>query len=190
MTAIPAPARLPRARRVLAALAVAAAAALLAVGAAALAPGDDAPRSRTLVAPGGAFRLDYPAGWRAASPDELRSDPARPAALVRRGDGRGIVMVHAQPALDGTLASLGRQVERQVKRRLPDARGIAMRTIRLATGPALSYTFVRERSGIVQGIVAAPAGDRTYLIDTVAQGDAPDVAREAGAIVRSLRPGR
>lgn len=185
MTAIPAPTRILRPRRLLAAAAVALAIAGLVT--AQLLIEDEAPGVRTVTGQGGAFELDYPAGWTAASPGDLRADATKPAALVRRGDGRGIVMVHERAPLDGTLESLERDLRRQVARKIPDARPVAMRTVQLATGPALSYTFVRERSGLVQGIVAAPTPVRTYLIDSVAQGDAPEVARQVGAIVRSLR---
>jgi hypothetical protein len=185
VTAIAAPARLLRPRRLLAAAVALALAGL--VAAQLLLFADEPPSLRTVTAPGGAFELDYPAGWTAADAEDLLADPARPAALVRRGDGRGLVVVHQRARLDGSLEALQRDLRRQVERRLPDARPVAMRTVRLSTGPALSYTFVREESGLVQGIVAAPTGDRTYLIDSVAHGDAPDVARQIGAIVRSLR---
>lgn len=189
MTAIPAPARLLRPPRLVAVAAVVLA--LLGIVAAQLLfSGDDGADVRTLTAAGGTFELDYPSGWRAASAEELLADPARPDALVRRGDGRGIVMVHESAPLRGSLESLERDLRRQVQRRLPDARPVAMRTVRLSTGPALSYTFVRERTGLVQGIVAAPTTGRTFLIDSVAHGDAPDVARQVGAIVRSLRAAR
>lgn len=189
MTAITAPARLPRAQR-LRWVAAAALALLGFVAAQLLLSGEDGPSTRTLTPAGGTFELDYPAGWRAASAEELLAHPAHPDALVRRGDGRGIVMVHETAGLRGSLESLERDLRRQVERRLPDAKPVAMRVVRLSTGPALSYTFVRERTGIVQGIVAAPAAGRTYLIDSVAQGDAPEVARQAGVIVRSLRIAR
>jgi hypothetical protein len=35
--------------------------------------------------------------------------------------------------------------------------------------------------------VVAPAVGRTYTIETVARGDAPDVAKQLGGIVRSFR---
>ena len=190
MTAIPAPARfLRRPQRFLGAAAVVIGVLAL-IAAQLLMSGDGDAGTRTLSGAGGSFELDYPAGWQAASAEELLANPARPDALVRRGDGRGIVMVHASAPLDGSLESLKRDLRRQVERRLPDARPVALRTVRLSTGPALSYTFVREETGIVQGIVAAPTPGGTYLIDSVADGDATEVAREVGGIVRSLRTAR
>lgn len=190
MTAITAPARLVRRPRGLLWIVAIALALGGLVAAQLLMPGSRDGGARTITPAGASFALDYPTGWQAASPAELAANPARPAALVRRGDGRGIVMVHESGPLDGTLEALGRDLRRQVERRMPDARPVAMRTVRLSTGPALSYTFVREESGIVQGIVAAPTPGRTYLIDSVADGDSGEAAREVGAIVRSLRTAR
>lgn len=188
MTAIAAPARLLRrpSRRVLTAaalLAVAAAAAVLWAGR------SDDPTVRTVATPSGAFELSYPAGWEATAPEALPAAAGGPPAMISRPDGRGAVTVHEQPALDGTLAAVERDLDRRLARQLPDAEPVASRIVQLATGPALSYTFVRKRKGLVHGIVVAPAGRRTLLIDTVTRGNAADVARQIGAIVRSLTPG-
>ena len=42
----------------------------------------------------------------------------------------------------------------------------------------------------VQSIVVAPAGSRSYTLDLVADGGAPDVARELAGMVRSFSPRR
>ena len=52
----------------------------------------------------------------------------------------------------------------------------------------LVYTFVRPKANQVQSIVVAPAGDHAYTLDLVADGDAPDVARELGRMVTSFAP--
>ena len=59
-----------------------------------------------------------------------------------------------------------------------------------AAREGLVYTFVRPRANQVQSVVVAPAGDRSYTLDLVADGDAPDVARELAAMVRSFSPRR
>lgn len=147
------------------------------------------PAVRTVAGASGAFQLSYPAGWEPATPQQLLAHVARPDALLRRADGLGVVVVHERPRLDGSLAALERNLDRQLERRMPDAKPVASRVVQLPTGPALSYTFVRERAGLVQGIVAAPSAGRTLMLETAARGDAADVAREIGAIVRSLSPG-
>lgn len=190
MTAIPAPARpLPHRTALLAAVAAVLASALVA-GAALLWPGGEhAPGLGTVATAGGAFELSYPAGWEAAGPRALLAADGRPDALLRRSDGRGVVSVHEQPRLDGSLSAVERDLDRRLERSMPDARHVATRVVRLETGPALSYTFVRERSGLVHAIVVAPAGARTLVIETAARGDAAGVATEIGGIVRSLRAG-
>lgn len=190
MTAIPAPARmLARRPALVATLAAVLASALVAGSVLLWLGGEEQPGTRTVAAATGAFELSYPAGWKAASPRQLLAAAGRPDALLRRADGRGVVVVHEQPPLDGSLGALERALDRRLERSMPDARQVASRVVRLETGPALSYTFVRERAGLVHGIVVAPSARRTLMIETAARGDAPDVATEVGAIVRSLRPG-
>jgi hypothetical protein len=60
----------------------------------------------------------------------------------------------------------------------------------ISGGQALVYTFVRPAANQVQSVVVAPAGDRSYTLDLVADGDAPDVARELAGMVRSFAPKR
>lgn len=175
----------PRLRRPRPATAVAVALALLVAVAglgAALAGGEDA-GPRTLAGPG--FALEHPASWRAATPAELAATPSRPLAVLRRSDRRGVVVVRQGGPLRGSLESLGRGLGRRLERRLPGVRPVGARVVQLATGPALSYTFVR--GPVAQSIVVAPIGGRTVTIESVARGDADDVAREIGALVRSLR---
>lgn len=188
MTAIAAPARTLARRPFMLATVCATVAALLATATLAWLGRDDEASPRTLAIGAGAFQLAQPTGWDAATPRQLHALDGRPDALLRRADGRGVVVVHEQPRLDGSLAAVERDLERRLGRELPDAKHVASRTVRLTTGPALSYTFVRERAGLVHGIVVAPAGARTLTFETAARGDAADVAREIGAIVRSLRP--
>ncbi|MEX2196727.1 MAG: hypothetical protein WD844_15710 [Thermoleophilaceae bacterium] len=190
MTAIAAPARLfARRPAVLATAAAVLASALVAGAALLLLGGGEKAGIRTVAAATGAFELSYPAGWEAAGPPELLATEGRPDALLRRSDSRGAVTVHEQPRLDGSLAEVKRDLDSRLERRMPDAKPVASRVVALETGRALSYTFVRERAGLVHGIVVAPLGGRTLMVETAARGDAADVATQIGGIVRSLRPG-
>src|SRR3954447_15795018 len=59
--------------------------------------GDDtAPRFRPADR---AFSVVLPAGWRAANDRELRTVPSAPAAVLRRADRRGLVVIRRRPAL-------------------------------------------------------------------------------------------
>lgn len=167
-----------------AALATAAAAALAL--ALALAGGSADADSRTVALPGGA-QLDHPDGWRAAGAAEIARSAPGAAALLVRDDRRGLIVVRRRGPVRGSLPALARGLERDLRRRLPDVAPVGARIVRLATGPALSYTFVRRRSGTVHSVVAAPVAGGTVTLEAVAAGDATEVARELGAITRSLR---
>ena len=132
----------------------------------------------------GAFSVAYPAGWRAAA-----VGPG--AAVIQRTDGRGLVLVRERPALKGTLASLVKDLPRELHRRFPDFRPAGASVARLSTGPAVVYTFFRTRSDKVQSIVIAPApkAHRSFTLEVVAPATAHEAVREAGRIVRSLQAG-
>jgi hypothetical protein len=173
--------RLPHPRHALAAalaLVACLAVALVAGGGGAGADGD----VRTLAGPG--FELDRPAGWSLAAPAELARTPDRPVAILRRPDRRGVVVVRARGPLAGPLPALASELGRELGARMPGMRPVGARVVRLATGDALSYTFVR--GAVVQSVVVAPVGARTVTIESVARGGDAALARELGGIVRSL----
>ncbi len=177
----------PRVRRPLI-LAVAAAAGVLVVLAALLllrAGGDDHAPAR-FTAPGHAFSVVLPDGWRALDAAQLRAVPGAPAAVLRRADGSGVVVIRRRAALDGNTRSLTRDLTAQIARRFRDVRPVTARTVKLAGGPAYVYTFARPTAGRVQSLTVAPRGGRTYTLDAVAGAGARDVAAQIGAIVRSF----
>ena len=177
------PRRLPL-RLMAAALVVAAMAAI--VASVALHPGgsSDAPVRHT--AADKTFSVVVPDGWRALSQAELRQVPGAPAALLRRTDGTGVVVIRERPALAGNGRSLTRDLTAQIARRFTGVRPVTTRTVGLAGGPAYVYTFARPTAGRVQSIAVAPRAGRTYTLDAVAGAGARDVAAQVGAIVRSF----
>lgn len=138
-------------------------------------------RTTTYTAGDGSFSVRYPTGWRATA-------VGRTAAVIERGDRRGLVLVREHAPLRGTLASLVKGLPRELRKRFPDFRPVGASVARLATGPALVYTFVRTHSDRVQSIVIAPApaARRSFTLEVVAPAKAKDAARQAGEIVRSL----
>jgi hypothetical protein len=186
---VPALASAPRPRgRVLiaaAALVLFAAAALAAM----LVPGSHgapgAPTAR-FHAPDRAFSVVLPAGWTAAGAAQLRAMPSSPAAVLRRTDGRGLVVIRKRAALAGSARSLTRDLTTQLGRRFRGLEPVSARTVPLHGGPAYVYTFARPAAGRVQSVAVAPRGDRTYTLDAVAGAGAPDAAAQVGAILRSF----
>jgi hypothetical protein len=125
------------------------------------------------------FSISYPSGWKAAS-------AGAGAAVIERADHRGVVLVRERPALRGSLSSLVRGLPRELAKRFPDFRPVGATAVRLSTGPAVVYTFVRTKARKVQSIVIAPTAKRSFTLEVVAPAAAHDAARQAGRIVRSL----
>ena len=132
------------------------------------------------------FSLALPVGWRALRGAELANVPSAPAAVLRRTDGTGVVVVHERPALARSTRSLTKGLTAQVTRRFRDAKPVSARTVALPGGPAYVYTFARPTAGRVQSIAVAPRAGRTYTLDAIAGSGARDVAAQVGAILRSF----
>jgi hypothetical protein len=135
---------------------------------------------------GGAFSVVVPDGWRALRGRELRAVASSPAAVLRRTDGRAVVVVHRRPALARSRRSLTRDLSAQLARRFTDLRPVTARTIGLPGGRAYVYTFARPAAGRVQSLVVAPRAGRTYTLDAVVPAGATDAAAQVGAILRSF----
>src|SRR3954468_17384626 len=99
----------PMARRRVLLIAVGALVAILviaAVAATVLVRPKDTPAPARFHAAGGAFSVVVPDGWRALRGRELRAVASAPAAVLRRTDGRAVVVVHQRPALARSRRSL------------------------------------------------------------------------------------
>jgi hypothetical protein len=183
-TPLPAPARRPR-RRLL--IGVAAAALLVVTGVAAVLAagrgGDETPRHR---AADRSFSVAVPAGWRALTDRQLDEVPSAPAAVLRRQDRRGLVVIRRQPALERTSGSLTKDLTRQLRKRFSGLKPVGARTVQLRSGPAYVYTFARPKAGTVQSIAVAVMADRTFTLDAITGAGNTDVAAQIGAIVRSF----
>jgi hypothetical protein len=160
--------------------------AVAAVAATVLVRPKDKPAPARFHAAGGAFSVAVPDGWRALRGRELRAVASAPAAVLRRADGRAVVVVHQRPALARSRRSLTRDLTAQLARRFTDLRPVTARTIALPGGPAYVYTFARPTAGRVQSLVVAPRAGRTYTLDAVVPAGATDAAAQVGAILRSF----
>jgi hypothetical protein len=137
-------------------------------------------RASTYVAGDRSFSVNVPAGWHATAVGAT-------AAVIERGDHRGVVLVREHAALKGTLAQLVKGLPAQLGKRFPDFRPVGASVAKLSTGPAVVYTFVRTKAHKVQSIVVAPTARRSFTLEVVAPSSAHDAARQAGQIVRSLK---
>jgi hypothetical protein len=160
--------------------------AVLALLASTLVGGGDAPRAATqttttLTARDGAYTIAVPRGWK-------RIAEGSAATILRRDDDRGVVVIRRRAAVTGSLQTVARQLEKSLRRRIRDFQPAGARIATVRGSDRLVYTFVRSEANQVQSIVVAPAGDHAYTLDLVADGDAPDVARELGRLVTSFTP--
>jgi hypothetical protein len=145
----------------------------------------DASRSTTI--DGGDFSIAFPAGWSAVKADRLAKLPGRPAAMVRRNDGHGTVIVRRKATpKDQSLKALTKGLTAQLDRRFPDFRFVSSRVVRLRGGNAFLYTFLRTRAKSAQSIAIVRVGNTSFTLDAVAAGGDNRAAREVAAIVRSF----
>ena len=135
-------------------------------------------------APGHAFSVVLPPGWRAVAPRELAALPSRPAAVLRRADHRGLVVVQRIAPIKADARSLTRSLTKRLRARLGDVKVAGARLVTLRRGTAYVYTFVRGAT--VQSVAVVASARATYAINAVVAGSAPDVARQVGEIVGSF----
>lgn len=146
----------------------------------------DAASARVYSPPGHAFSIGVPRGWTALDDDRLARVPGSPAAVLRRSDGRGTVIVQRTGDLRGNPGQVGRELTAELTRRMPGFRPIGARVGRIRAGNAFLYTFVH--GGTAQSLTVANVHGVTYRIDTVVPAGAAGAAREAGATVGSFGP--
>ncbi|MEA2412374.1 MAG: hypothetical protein QOC77_2935 [Thermoleophilaceae bacterium] len=138
-------------------------------------------------APGHAFSIAVPSGWSALSGDALARVPGAPAAVLRRSDGQGAVIVRRIPAVTGDLRTVARDLTVELKRRVPGFRLVSARLGRVRAGGAFLYTFVRA-GGAAQSLAVTTVRGATYRVDSIVAAGLPDAARQAGAAVGSFGP--
>ena len=149
-------------------------------------PGPASQASHT--APGHAFTVSVPSGWRALSPSELAGIPAHPSAVLRRADGRGLVVIRPTAAVRASGARLVHDLGSRLRPRFPGFRVVGARFARVRGGRAFVYTFERDPARTAQTVALVSTGGRAYEIDAVVPGAAAAAARDAAAIVASFGP--
>lgn len=147
------------------------------------AAGPGVAKAATWKAPDGSYSIVTPRGWKAVASGSA-------ATVLQRSDKRGVVVIRKRAAVNGSLKALAGALERRLRGQIADFQPAGARLTAVGGGQGLVYTFVRTKANQVQSVVVAPAGDRSYTLDLVADGDAPDVARELAGMVRSFSPKR
>jgi hypothetical protein len=133
------------------------------------------------------FSLAYPNGWSTVSKSDLNAKPGGPIAGVRRDDGAGFVFVREKGRAPKNFGAFSTELTRELDKLVPDFQKRSARVIKIAGGQAFFFSYVRKRKGTVHTVVVAPAGKRSYALDTVSQGGREDVAREIAAMILSFK---
>ncbi|MEA2169402.1 MAG: hypothetical protein QOF76_2702 [Solirubrobacteraceae bacterium] len=178
---------LPRTGLVAACSAIAGAVALLAaIGAVHLANAGhkSSGSARVFAAPG--FQIAVPDGWSALRGETLARVPGSPAAVLRRADGHGVVIVRRTGALSGDLRKVAGGLTARLKATVPGFRLVSARLGSVRAGGAFLYTFVTGSSA--ESLAVTRIGGTTYRIDSVVPAGSADAARQAGAIAASFGP--
>jgi hypothetical protein len=188
--ALPAPLRVPARRRTaLIVLVAALAGAAIAVGVMLAGSGGSSGPAKAKELRGPDFALAYPAGWAPLPADQLARVAGKPAAVVRRPDGKGVVIVRRKAApRDQSLRSLTRGLTAGLERRFPDFSFVSSRVVRVRGGNAFLYTFLRTRAKTAQSIALVRVGEASFTLDAVAASGDQQAAGEVAAIVRSFGP--
>lgn len=134
------------------------------------------------------FKLDYPKGWERIAGADLGVEEGEPMAAVRRQDGTAQMIVQRAGALAETPQQLSDGLTKRLKKEIEDFRLVRTSQVKIPAGSAISYTFVRTRSGKVQNLTVVPQGKSTYTLNSVVAGDNEQAAREVAAMVRSFDP--
>jgi hypothetical protein len=150
----------------------------------ALAGSDD--NEGKLKGPNDTFTLTYPEGWIPLSKQELEGLQGSPVAGVRRKDREGIVILNRQEHVTRDLDQLTRQLDRKLKKRIPDFEKVSSKVVSVKAGRAFMYSYVRKRKGTAHSVVVVPAGSGGYTLNVVVAGGTEDVARQAASMIRSF----
>ena len=132
------------------------------------------------------FHLSLPKGWRARSQEELGELRGKPAAVVRREDGKGFLVIRREGRPPQSIQDFSKDLDKEFQKRIPDFQKRTTRTLKIRAGRAFFYSYIRRKKGTVHSVVLAPAPRGSYVLNTVARGGEDDVARELGKMIVSF----
>ena len=175
-------------RRTLVALGVLAALVVVVIGAVALFGGDDKSSSGKLTGDSGdSYTLSYPDSWRPLSGKELDQLPGNPLAVVRRKDGKGFVILRKEGRAPKSFSAFSGDLTQALDKRIPDFQKRSAKVVKLSSGNAFFFSYIRKTKGTVHTVVLVPDGKRSYVMNTVSRGGSEDVARQVARIILSFR---
>ena len=135
---------------------------------------------------GSPFTIARPQGWQQVAPAKLATLKGHPLAVLRQGDGKGLVVVNSRAKADKSLRGITTELDRQLSKRLSDFKRLSARTISVKAGQAFLYTYLRRSKGTVNTVVVVPTRDRTYVLNAIVPTGARRTARQVGAMLASF----
>jgi hypothetical protein len=184
-------------------------AAVLAVAAVALVVvfvigGDDDSKDQQAVVPAtlkdgatlktGDFSLRYPKGWKKLTEQDLTAQKGRQqgasaiAAGVSAPDGGAVLLVEQRGKLTDPLSEVPSVLTKQLEKSVKDFKFVSSTELELPAGNALSYTFIREKTGRVQNLVVVPRKNHTFTLNSVIGSEKPATAEQVADIVKTFDP--
>jgi hypothetical protein len=143
----------------------------------------------------GDYSLRYPKDWKKLTENDLAArgggSTAEASAItagVRRPDGGAVLVVEQRGKLTDSLSEVPSVLTKQLEKSVKDFKFISSTELDLPAGAALSYTFIREKSGNVQNLVVVPSKDHTYTLNSVIGGRATGAAEQVADIVKTFDP--
>jgi hypothetical protein len=137
-------------------------------------------------AKGSPFTIARPQGWQTTPAAKLATLKGRPLAVLRRADGKALLVVNSRAKAPKTLRGITTQLDRQLSARLSDFKRISSRTVKVRAGDAFLYSYVRRSKGTVNTVVIVPVKDRTYVVNAIVSTGARKTARQVGAMIASF----
>lgn len=139
--------------------------------------------------PDGAFTFKKPEAWRDVEPNKQELGAGVPLVAVRRSSNDAFLVIQeAKGQLAEKPSKIAEDLTKRLEKDVPDFQFVDSDEVTLPAGKALSYTFVRQRSGQVQNLVVLPKGDTTYTLNSVVGAKAQKAADEVAQMVRSFEP--
>jgi hypothetical protein len=148
--------------------------------------GDDNKAGKVSGSKAAPFTISYPADWRPLSKAELGKLPGKPAAVIRRRDGKGFVVIRSEPGKAQSFRRLQADLTSELKQRVPDFKERSSKVVKIKAGQALFTTYIRKKTGTVHSVLVVPAGKRTFTLNSVSRGGEDRVARETGRMLLSF----
>ena len=132
---------------------------------------------------GTTYRLPVADGWQSLKGEALAQQPGKPLTVLRRKDGKGFLVIRAEGRAPGSFAAFTKQLDAEFKKRVPDFQRRSTRTLRIKAGPAYFYSYIRKEQGTVHSVVFVPAGQRSYVLNTIAPGGEDEIAKQLGRMI-------